>query len=223
MIFVNFKTYPQGSGEKAVELAKLCEKISKSTGVEIIPVVQLVDLYRIVQAVKIPVWVQHVDFLPQGPFTGSVNIETVVEAGASGTLLNHSEHQLPPGTVNQIIKRRNELKLPNFKIMVCAKTIGQAERLTKLNPDYLAYEPSELIGNKEKSVATEKPKAIKKIVEISKVPVIIGAGIHSKQDVKISLQMGAKGILVATDVVLAEDPERELRKLAEGFSLSHPE
>lgn len=217
MIFVNFKTYPQGSGEKAVELAKLCEKVSEKTGVEIIPIVQLVDLYRVVQAVKIPVWVQHVDLPSRGPYTGWINIETVIGAGATGTLLNHSEHQLPFGTVNQILKRCKVLSPRSLKVMVCGKTIGQAERLAKLKPGLLAYEPSELIGNKEKSVATERPKAIKKIVEISKIPVIVGAGIHSKQDVKISLQMGAKGVLVATNVVLADDPEKALTSLAEGF------
>lgn len=219
MIFVNFKTYPQGTGQKAVELAKICEEVSSESGITIIPVVQVVDLYRVVQAVKIPVWVQHVNFLPQGPHTGAINIEAVIESGAFGTLLNHSEHQIPPGTVSQIIKRIGNLKLEdgNFKVMVCCKTTGQAERLVKFEPDYLAFEPSELIGNKERSVATEKPLVIKKIAGMTKIPVIVGAGIHSKEDVTISLKMGAKGVLVSSDVVLAEDPKKELAKLAGGF------
>lgn len=217
MIFVNFKTYEQGTGEKAVALAKICEAVSKETGVEIIPVVQVVDLYRVTQAVKIPVWVQHINFLPQGAHTGAINLEAVIAAGASGTLLNHSEHQIPPGTVNQVIKRCRVSEFQSFKVMVCCKTTGQAERLLKLEPDYLAYEPTELIGNKEKSVATEKPKVIKKIAEMTKIPVIVGAGIHSSEDVRISLKMGAKGILVASNIVLAQDQEKALRELVGGF------
>lgn len=221
MIFINFKTYPQGTGQKAVDLAKICEKVSKETKIEIIPVVQAIDLYRVKQAVSIPVWIQHLDWQEQGQFTGWINLESAIESGASGTLLNHSEHQLPPGTVNQIIKRCKQWSnetMKQFRIMVCCKTTGQAERLLKLKPDYLAYEPPELIGNKMKSVASEKPGVIKNIVKLSEIPVIVGAGIHSKEDVETSIKMGAKGILVSSDVVLAEDPEKELRKLTSGSS-----
>lgn len=213
MIFVNFKTYPQGTGEKAIELAKICFEVGKTSGVKIIPVVQTVDLESIKQKFpELEVWVQHLDPQPQGPFTGWMNLEAVIAAGASGTLLNHAEHQIPPGTVNQTLKR-----IRNFQVMVCCRTFGQAQRLAKLKPDFLAYEPTELIGNKEKSVASEKPEMIKKIVAMAAMPVVVGAGIHSKEDVQTSLAMGAKGVLVATDVVLAEDPKKELEELAEAF------
>lgn len=212
MIFVNFKTYKEGTGEEAVKLANFCQEVSEKSGVEIIPVVQVVDLYRISKEVKIPLWVQHIDWFPQGQYTGWINLEAVIEAGASGSLLNHSEHQIPPGTINQVIKR-----IGNFRVMVCCRTLGQAERLAKLEPDFLSYEPPELIGSQEKSVASEKPETIKKIVEMTGIPVIVGAGVHSQKDVKISLKMGAKGILVATDVVLAKEPKKELEDLTEGF------
>ena len=212
MIFVNFKTYKEGTGEEAVKLANFCQEVSEKSGVEIIPVVQVVDLYRISKEVKIPLWVQHIDWFPQGQYTGWINLEAVIEAGASGSLLNHSEHQIPPGTINQVIKR-----IGNFRVMVCCRTLGQAERLAKLEPDFLSYEPPELIGSQEKSVASEKPETIKKIVEMTGIPVIVGAGVHSQEDVKISLKMGAKGILVATDVVLAKEPKKELEDLTEGF------
>jgi len=222
MIFVNFKTYQEGTGEKALELAKICEEIANKSGIEIIPVVQIADLYRISQQVKIPVWVQHLDWQPQGQSTGWINLEAVVEAGASGTLLNHSEHQIPPGTIRQVIKRCNQqfsnIAIKQFRILVCCKSLGQAERLAKFEPDFLAYEPPELIGSQEKSVASEKPEAIGNLVKmVPEIPVIVGAGIHSQEDVKTSLNMGAKGILVATDVVLAKDPKKELEDLAKAF------
>ena len=220
MIFVNFKTYKEGTGEKAVELAKICEEMAQESGIEIIPVVQVADLYRIYQQVKIPVWVQHLDWQPQGQSTGRINLEAVVEAGASGTLLNHSEHQIPPGTIRQVIKRaKAEVERGKiFQIMVCCKSLGQAERLAKFEPDFLAYEPPELIGSQEKSVASEKPEAIGNLVRmVPDIPVIVGAGIHSQEDVRISLKMGAKGILLATDIVLAKDPKKELEDLAKAF------
>jgi len=226
MIFVNFKTYKEGTGEKAVELAEICRAVQEESKIKIVPVVQIVDLYQVKHRFpELEVWVQHLDPFPQGQYTGWINLEAVKEAGASGTLLNHSEHQIPPGTVRQIIKRTRVSSHQSpvtshqrFQVMVCCKSLGQAERLAKFKPDLLAYEPPELIGSREKSVTSEKPEAIGNLVKmIPEIPVIVGAGIHSQEDIKISLKMGAKGILVATDVVLAKNPQKELEDLVKGF------
>ena len=47
---------------------------------------------------------------------------------------------------------------------------------------------------------------------------LIGAGVHTPEDVKVGIELGVTGILVATDIVLAEDPEYQLRELARVFS-----
>lgn len=214
-IFINFKTYKEGTGERAVELAKTCEQVSKEKGVEIIPVVQVVDLFQVKREVKIPVWVQNVDWQPQGQFTGFMNLEAVIEAGAGGTLLNHSEHEIPPGTVRQIISRVRNLKLEigNFRVMVCCKTLGQMEKLVKLKPDYLAYEIAELIGTTT-SICETVPKAIGHAVQIcGQVPLVVGAGVHTKKDLEVAKKSGAKGVLIASALVLAEDPKEKLKEL----------
>jgi triosephosphate isomerase (TIM) len=219
MIFVNFKTYPQGTGEEALKLAKICEEVSLKSKIEIIPVVQFVDLYRIAKEVNIPVWVQHLDFFPQGQHTGWESLEAVIEAGGKGTLLNHAEHQIPPGTVNQIIKRimNKESRIKDFKTLVCCKTMGQAERLAKLKLDYLAYEPPELIGG-DLSVSEAKPFVIGRIVKkLPGVEIMVGAGIKTGKDVKRSLELGAKGILVSSAVVLAKDQKQVLEDLVSGY------
>jgi len=225
MIFVNFKTYKEGTGERAVGLARICQEVSQSLEVKVIPVVQVVDLWRVKEKLpKLEVWVQHIDAYPQGQYTGFTSLEAVAETGAKGTLLNHSEHKIPPGTVKQIIKRTKNwsasqrMEIENFKTMVCCKSLGQAEKLIKLKPSFLAYEPPELIGSREKSVASEEPKVIKKIVKLaSPVPVVVGAGINSFQDVKISLKMGACGILVSSGVVLSKNPKKVLSEFASQF------
>ncbi len=214
-VFVNFKTYPQGTGEKAVGLAKVCQAVAEESGLEIIPMVQVADLYPVKNAVKIPVWVQHIDPQPPGKFTGWTNLEAVIGEGASGVLINHSEHQIPPGTVKQIIAAiSSRLKAKSrFQTMVCAKTLGQTERLVKLKPDYIGYEVSELIGG-EVSITDESPKSIKHAVEIcGSIPVIVGAGIHKPEDLKKAKELGAKGVLVSSAVVLAEDPKDTLLRL----------
>lgn len=211
MIFVNFKTYSQGTGEKAVKLALICAEVAKKTGVKIIPVVQAADIFRLARA-GFEVWAQHVDWQPPGRCTGFVNLEAVIQAGSQGTLINHAEHPLPPGTIRQTLKR-----IENFGTMVCCRTLGQAEKLSKFKPGFLAYEPPELIGG-EISVSQSQPAAIAHFVKIAdKVPVIIGAGIKEKKDVGVGLKLGAVGILVSSGVVLAQNPKEKLSELAEGF------
>lgn len=213
MIIVNFKTYKEATGFKAVELARICKRVMDETGVRIVVVPQLVDLEACVET-GIDCFSQHVDGVGQGKNTGWVNVEAVQEAGAKGTLLNHSEHRLDIETVKEIMEKIGELA---FEVVLCCNKVEEASGFSELGPDYLAYEPAELIGSKEKSVASEKPEIISEIVNQIKVPVLIGAGVHSSEDVRVGIKLGARGVLLATDVVLADDPYFELKELASGF------
>lgn len=218
MIFVNFKTYKQGAGEAAVRLAKVCQTVEKKTSVKIFPIVQTVDIFRIIEKTGGPVWAQHVDDIEYGQNTGQILPEAVKAAGVQGTLLNHSEKKLPIEVIGETIKRCQNLKL---KVLVCSDSFEEAKEIVAFKPDLLAYEPPELIGsppNRGASVSTAKPEVIKSFVtEIKNIPVLVGAGIHSRQDVKMGLKLGAIGILVSSDVVLAQNPEKELLDLAGGF------
>ncbi len=239
MIFVNFKIYRQTFGEGAVKLAKICREVAEKSGVNIIPVVSSLDLYRVKNKVGGDVYLQGGDIFFEGAHTGAVSFLQAIVLGADGMLLNHSEKKLSPGTVSQILVRLKkdiwvkklvgeysefkdlEEKINKFKIIVCIRTKGQAEKWAKKlkpRPDLFAYEPPELIGGKL-SVSSTKPEAIKKIVKLlSGTGVIVGAGVKTKTDVKKSLELGAKGVLVSSDVVKASDPKKELAELAEAFS-----
>jgi triosephosphate isomerase len=214
MIFINFKTYKQGTGQTAFELAKACQKVAKRTSVQIFPLVQTTDIFNLAnQGLK--VWAQHVDNINFGPHTGQILPQAVTNAGAEGVLLNHSEHKLPVEVVKETLKRCQALGL---KTLVCSDSLEEAKTIIKAKPDLIAYEPPEFIGSRTDSVSSTKPEVIKDFVnEIKKIPVLVGAGIHSRKDVRIALQLGAKGVLVATDVVLAEEPEKQLLELAGGL------
>lgn len=214
-VFVNFKTYPQGTGARAVELAEVCRRVSEETGVVVIPIVQVVDLARVKEKVgDFPVWVQHIDWQPQGKFTGFVNLEAVVEAGAGGSLINHSEHPLPFGTIKQILARVKKSGF-DFKTMVCGKTLGQLERIARLKPAMIGYEIAQLIGG-EVSIVDFNPKAVVHAKRIcGEIPLIAGAGIHKKEDLKRAFDLGCEGVLVSSAVVLAENPFEKLKELLE--------
>ena len=104
-IIVNFKTYLQG--KKIVELAKKIERVNK----DIIVGVSASDVYEVVKAVKLKVFVQHVDGFEKGRNTGFILPEAVKRDGAKGVFLNHSEHKLKFDVLKKTIKRCKEVKL----------------------------------------------------------------------------------------------------------------
>jgi len=215
MIWVNFKIYRQTFGDGALKLAEICQRLTRQTGVKIIPVVSPFDLWRIKKEVGGEVWLQHLDHFSAGAKTGWLSGEQAIAAGADGTLLNHSEHKLPPGRIRQILKLLKKTQ-PQFKVMVCFRSKGQIKGwLKKLRPlpDFVAYEPPELIGGTI-SVSQAQPGVIKSIVDLlPNYDVIVGAGIHSREDVCRAQKLGAKGVLVSSAVVKAENPQQKLKEL----------
>lgn len=215
MILVNFKIYKETFGDGAMKLAEICQKVSKKSGVKIIPVVTALDAFRIKEKLGMEVFLQTVDEVTDGAKTGFISPIQASNLKIDGSLLNHSEHKTKPGSIKKVLKNWPK----DFKSVVCISTLGQAEGWAKnIKPDMIAYEPKELIGSKDKSVATEKPEIIKKMVEkYSKIPVLVGAGIHSKEDVVMSLKLGAKGVLISSYIVNAKNPEKELFEIASVF------
>lgn len=215
MIIVNFKNYKETFGDRALELAKICKKVAEKTGIEIIPAVSSLDAQTIKEKLKIKVFLQNIDPIFEGQGSGFVSPIKAKELNIDGTLLNHSEHKIDPGTIKKMLA----IWPKKFESVVCISSQGQAESWAKnIKPNFVAYEPKDLIGSIEKSVASEKLGVIKNIVKHYKnVPVLVGAGIHSVEDVKKSLDVGAKGILISSYIVKASDPEKKLLELANVF------
>jgi triosephosphate isomerase len=178
-------------------------------------VVTALDAVIIKEKLGMEVYLQAVDEVVDGAKTGFISPFQADKLNIEGTLLNHSEHRMKPGSIKKMLKNWPK----DFKSVVCISTLGQADGWAKnIKPDMIAYEPKELIGSKDKSVATEKPEVIKKIVEkYPKISVLVGAGIHSKEDVAVSLKLGAKGVLISSFIVKAKDPEKELMEIASVF------
>lgn len=219
LILVNFKTYKQATGKKAVALAKKCDLARKKTRTNIILSVEANDIDKIHNKLKIPVLAEHIDYYDYGAHTGSILPETVKEDGAVGTLINHSEKRLSLSVIKKTIERAKKLKL---KTIVCASTPKKAEQIAKLKPDFIAIEPPGLIGGNI-SVSTAKPEiitnTIKRVKKIARIPVLCGAGVKTKQDVEIAIRLGAKGILVASGVTKAKNPVKVLTEFAQGAKL----
>ncbi|WP_460041885.1 triose-phosphate isomerase [Thermococcus atlanticus] len=214
VIAINFKAYAQATGEGALRIAKAAEKVWKETGVTIVVAPQLADLYRIAQEVEIPVFAQHINPITPGSHTGHVLPEAVKEAGAAGTLLNHSENRMILADLEASIRRAEEVGLMT---MVCSNNPAVSAAVAALGPDYVAVEPPELIGTGI-PVSKAKPEVITNTVELVKkvnphVKVLTGAGISTGEDVKKALELGSVGVLLASGVTKAKNPEKAIRDL----------
>ena len=216
MIIVNFKTYLESSGKRAVELALKADKVSKETGVCIVVAPQLVDLAKVAEAVEIPVFAQHIDPIKPGSFTGHVLAESVKEAGAIGTLINHSERQLKLSDIEAIIALTRE---KNLISCVCANNPRVSAAVAALKPDIVSIEPPELIGTGI-AVSKAKPEIVTDTVKMvhhicPDITILCGAGISQIEDVSVALKLGSRGVLVASGIVKAKDPYSILHAFAD--------
>ena len=216
LIIVNFKTYLEATGKKAVELAKKAEKVSLETKVSIGVAPQFTDIATVAETVNIPVFTQHTDPIQSGSHTGHVLAEAVKETGATGTLINHSERQLKLSDIDAIIRITREKGLVS---VVCANNPTISAAVATLKPDVLAIEPPELIGTGI-PVSKAKPEVITNTVRLvreinQKVVILCGAGISHGEDVAAALRLGTQGVLVASGIVKVKDPYTVLSEFAE--------
>lgn len=215
MIFLNFKTYKEATGEACLKLTKTASEVAKGQGIKIVVCPQEVDLRKTLEIEGVSVWAQHVDTQSRGKSTGWFPTEVAKEAGAEGVLLNHSEHKLSTGELGETLSKAKEAGLST---LVFADTPEEARAISQFKPDYIGYEPPELIASPDTSVAKAKPEVIRNVVaQLPDSKIIVGAGIKDSQDVKVSLELGAIGVGLSSAFVLADKPKEVLTDLAKGF------
>jgi len=217
LFIINFKNYDNISGSRSLQLAKIASKISRKYKIKIVvcPPQQVISE---ITKVSIPVFAQHVDNKEIGSTTGYIVPELVKKSKVSGSLVNHSEHRLASKDIKELVSRLKVLKMTS---VVCVKNVSEARKYAKLNPNYIAIEPPELIGT-GKAVSKEKPEVIIKSVRAVKdaknsTRLLCGAGIISGNDVARALELGANGILVASGIVKAKNWERVIEEFSAAF------
>ena len=209
MLVINFKNYKVG--KDVFDLAKKIE-IYYNKAILAVPATELHEIAKSMGA-NAKVYAQHVDFHETGRGTGFVVPESLVNSGASGTLLNHSEHRVKLSEIKKTMKRCNEL---NLKVIICSSSLREVSQLKKLNPHAIAFEDKKLIAT-GKSITDYKQHDIKRFVEILKDTEIIplcGAGISSGDDVAHALVLGCKGVLVSSVIANSQTPERFLKEIS---------
>lgn len=210
---INYKTYQQGSGENAVSLTEKLLSVDLPEDLKLVVCPQAADVYRVRE--KFPhaeVWGQHVDLIQAGRATGWTSIETMLMAGISGTIINHSEHELAyeeaVGTV-QLAKEHE------IKSCLAVGDEHMAEKLAETKPDIMAYEPPELVGSGVSLMEAdpEEAESFYNRFKNSGCVLCIGAGVSKPEDVATAAKIGYEGILIASAIVKANDPAKVLKDM----------
>jgi triosephosphate isomerase len=216
---VNFKNYLEASSiEKTIELAKAVQDVARRLEVEIVLAPPQPSLAFVCNAITgIPVICQHVDDAQEGSTTGFFVPEIAKSYGAQGSLINHSEHRIEMDVISSLVKRLRALQMASI---VCARTPGEVERISKMEPDFIAIEPPELIGS-GRAVSKENPAIITDSIRAAggRSKLICGAGITNKGDVAKAIELGAYGILVASGIIKARSWQDKIAELAQGIKM----
>ncbi|MEK6850760.1 MAG: triose-phosphate isomerase [Nanoarchaeota archaeon] len=209
MLVINFKNYKVG--KDVIELLRKIE-IYHNKAIVAVPFVELKEVVKGISSQNMQVYAQHVDYHDLGRATGYVIPESLINAGAKGALLNHSEHRLNMIEIKKTVKRCNEVGL---KLIICSSSLREISQLKKLNPYAIAFEDKKLIAT-GKSITEYKQHDITRFVDILKDTNIIplcGAGISSGDDVANALVLGCKGALVSSVVANSQTPEKFLKEV----------
>ena len=217
MFVINCKNYEEISGDKIIKFIKIAEQVSKKYKIKmaISPPQHLIGL---VANSSISILAQHIDDSKIGSTTGFVIPELLKKSKVKGSLINHSEHRISNKEIEKLVLKLKELKMISI---VCVKDIAEVKKYVKLNPNFIAIEPPELIGS-GKAISKEKPDLIVKAVDIvnnskNKTKLLCGAGIVSGEDVEKAIELGSKGILVASGIIKAKDWNRIISEFAKAL------
>jgi triosephosphate isomerase len=208
-VLVNLKAYdcdPLAVGRAAVEVAD-------ASGVDVAVAPQTAHVERVAET-GVATWAQHVSGVDHGSHTGSTLAEAVADAGAEGTLLNHSEERLRLAAIDA---GRRAADRAGLRTVVCANNPAQVGAAAALGPDAVAVEPPELIGTGT-PVSQADPEIVEDAVAAAgavdeEVDVYCGAGISTGEDVVAASDLGADGVLLASGVATAADPRAALEDL----------
>jgi triosephosphate isomerase len=216
LFVINFKTYKESTGKKAEKIFKIVKEIEKkanSLNVEMIVSPSYIDLKEGIKE-GLNVFSQHFDNIDYGAHTGFIPGIMLKDNKIKGSLINHSEHRIKFDEIKDRILCLKNLKL---KSIVCVENAREVKKISKLEPDYIAIEPKELIGGNI-SISSAHPELITDSIKNSNnIPILIGAGIKTKEDVLKGLEHGAKGILVASGIVKAKNIKKEIEDLLDAF------
>ncbi len=214
LLLIGFKTYAEATGGRAVRLATTVREIAARNGIAIVPIAQYTDIHRIA-SLGVPVFAQHIDPIKAGSHTGRILPEAVREAGAVGTLINHSERALPPAEIEGCIQRARQVGLLSC---VCSDSPQMTGEIARFGPDLILVENPDLIGT-GRAVSSADPRILSQSLDAvreagRRIPLVCGAGIGNRKDVERAVSLGMSGVGAASAIIGSPDPAAVIDELS---------
>jgi triosephosphate isomerase len=216
-------------GREAVRLAVEADELAADLGVSIVYDPQAVDIPAVAAATsRILVFAQHMDPVEPGRGVGAVLAEAIRDAGAVGTLLNHSERRMTMEEIDAAIRRARSVGLAT---LVFADSPDEAAAFARLGPDIVLAEPPALIaggvsvGAVMAGFVAEAVAAVKGVDP--RILVMSGAGVNGPADVEQMMRLGLDGTGSSSGILKATDPVAMMRAMVEAtaraWRAGHPE
>jgi len=209
-ILVNLKAYDV----RPVSVAEAAAAVAEEYDARIAVAPQAAHLER-VAATGVETWAQHVSPVDHGSHTGTTLAEAAADAGATATLINHSENRLKLADVDESLRAAERAGLSTA---VCANNPQQSAAAAALGPDAVAVEPPALIGG-DVSVATADPAVVEDSVAAVKtvdadIATYCGAGVSEGPDYNAPSGLRAGGVPLPHVVTQHADYRRVVRNHA---------
>lgn len=199
-------------GEELSEIVKVANELADRYSFSIFITAPFADIKSISSKYKnVIVTSQHLNGISPGKGMGKVLPESLYEAGARATFLNHAENPMTLSELTKAVERADEL---NMITIVCADSIAESKMVAMLDPDIILCEPTELIGTGKTSddfYIKETNEAIKNINP--NILVMQAAGISSAEDVYRTITLGADGTGCTSGIVKADDPKEMFKSM----------
>lgn len=216
-------------GEAAIRLAREADALAAELDVTLILDPQTVDIPAVARACEhLLVFAQHMDPLPPGRGVGGVLAEALRDAGAVGTLLNHSERPMARSDIEASVARAREVGLAT---LVFADSPDEAGAMARLGPDIVLAEPPDLIATGRSAGAVMRDFVAASIAAVHGVApgvlVMSGAGVNTAADVAQMIRLGVDGTGSSSGILRANDPVGVLRDMLtavrEAWLETHPQ
>lgn len=214
MIVLNLKTYPECLGLNLEKYLVAIQNCEDSSNIFVAP--NIVDLaiakknFPDLQIIS-----QSVSPKKSGSSTGAITPELLLEHKINISIFNHSENRRD---MSNIVDEIREIQDRGIKLIVCCETYLEAIEISKGEPFAIAYEPPELIGSGISVTTTPEPVLEFTSQIASSIIPLVGAGVTTSGDVRKSVELGAKGVLLASAFVKAVSLKDKINDLIQGLN-----
>jgi triosephosphate isomerase (TIM) len=210
LIAANWKMY---KGPR--ETREFCEAFRATDGVEAVLCPPYVSLAAAAES-RHTVFAQNVHWADEGAFTGEISAPMLLELGASGAIVGHSERRQYFGETDETVARRTATALEHgLRVIACVgesleerRTPGQMELVLRVQVQaiadaagaheglVIAYEPVWAIGTGETATADQAQEVHAFIKGLLDVPVLYGGSVKPDNAAELLAESDVDGALV---------------------------